>query len=457
MKIIILGAGQVGGTLAENLASEENDITVVDSDGARLRELQDKIDIRTIQGKASFPGVLKQAGADEADMLVAVTNSDEVNMVACQIAYTLFRTPSKLARIRQAAYLRNENLFANTALPVDVLISPEQVVTNYIQRLLERPGALQVLDFADGRVQLVAMKAFYGGSLVGHELRYIREHMPGVDTRIAAIFRRGNAITPTGSTVIEVDDEVFFIAARENIRAVMGELQRLDDDYKRIIIAGGGNIGLRLAQTIEEDYKVKVIEHSPERSQFLSETLNKALVLSGNASDKELLVNENIEETDVFCALTDDDEANVMASMLAKRLGARKVMALINNPAYVELVQGGEIDIAISPQLATISSLLKHVRRGDIVNVHSLRRGAAEAIEAIAHGDQQSSKVVGRLLQEINLPQGVTIGAIVRNDEVVIAHDTTRIESGDHVILFLTNKRKIREVEQLFQVGLGFF
>lgn len=457
MKIIILGAGQVGGTLAENLASEENDITVVDSDGARLRELQDKIDIRTIQGKASFPGVLKQAGADEADMLVAVTNSDEVNMVACQIAYTLFRTPSKLARIRQAAYLRNENLFANTALPVDVLISPEQVVTNYIQRLLERPGALQVLDFADGRVQLVAMKAFYGGSLVGHELRYIREHMPGVDTRIAAIFRRGNAITPTGSTVIEVDDEVFFIAARENIRAVMGELQRLDDDYKRIIIAGGGNIGLRLAQTIEEDYKVKVIEHSPERSQFLSETLNKTLVLSGNASDKELLVNENIEETDVFCALTDDDEANVMASMLAKRLGARKVMALINNPAYVELVQGGEIDIAISPQLATISSLLKHVRRGDIVNVHSLRRGAAEAIEAIAHGDQQSSKVVGRLLQEINLPQGVTIGAIVRNDEVVIAHDTTRIESGDHVILFLTNKRKIREVEQLFQVGLGFF
>lgn len=457
MKIIILGAGQVGGTLAENLASEENDITVVDSDGARLRELQDKIDIRTIQGKASFPGVLKQAGADEADMLVAVTNSDEVNMVACQIAYTLFRTPSKLARIRQAAYLRNENLFANTALPVDVLISPEQVVTNYIQRLLERPGALQVLDFADGRVQLVAMKAFYGGSLVGHELRYIREHMPGVDTRIAAIFRRGNAITPTGSTVIEVDDEVFFIAARENIRAVMGELQRLDDDYKRIIIAGGGNIGLRLAQTIEEDYKVKVIEHNPERSQFLSETLNKALVLSGNASDKELLVNENIEETDVFCALTDDDEANVMASMLAKRLGARKVMALINNPAYVELVQGGEIDIAISPQLATISSLLKHVRRGDIVNVHSLRRGAAEAIEAIAHGDQQSSKVVGRLLQEINLPQGVTIGAIVRNDEVVIAHDTTRIESGDHVILFLTNKRKIREVEQLFQVGLGFF
>ena len=457
MKIIILGAGQVGGTLAENLSHEDNDITVVDTNAVRLRELQDKIDIRTIQGMASFPSVLKQAGADEADMLVAVTNSDEVNMVACQVAYTMFHTPSKIARIRQAAYLRKEDLFRNDAMPIDVLISPEQVVTNYIKRLLERPGALQVLDFADGRVQLVAMKAFYGGPMVGQELRYIREHMPMVDARFAAIFRRGNAIMPKGTTVIEADDEVFFIAARQDIRAVMSELQRLDDDYKRIIIAGGGNIGLRLAQATENDYKVKIIERNMDRCQFLSETLTKAMVFNGNASDKELLISENIEETDVFCALSNDDEANVMSSMLAKRLGARKVMALINNPAYVDLVQGGEIDVAISPQLATIGSLLKHVRRGDVVNVHSLRRGAAEAIEAIAHGDEQTSKVVGKMIQEIDLPQGTTIGAIVRGEEMLIAHDSTRIESGDHVILFLTNKKKIREVEQLFQVGLGFF
>ncbi|WP_257274412.1 Trk system potassium transporter TrkA [Endozoicomonas sp. SESOKO4] len=457
MKIIILGAGQVGGTLAENLANEENDITVVDANGELLRELQDRIDIRTIQGMASFPSVLKQAGADDADMLVAVTNSDEVNMVACQIAYTLFHTPSKIARIRQAAYLNKENLFGDDALPIDVLISPEQVVTNYIRRLLERPGALQVLDFANGRAQLVAMKAYYGGPLVGQELRYLREHMPSVDTRVAAIFRRGKAIMPKGTTVIEADDEVFFIADRCHIRAVMSELQRLDDDYKRIIIAGGGNIGLRLAQSAENDFKVKIIEQNMERCQFLSETLIKAMVFNGNASDKELLISENIEETDVFCALTNDDEANVMAAMLAKRLGARKVMALINNPAYVDLVQGGEIDIAISPQQATIGSLLKHVRRGDVVNVHSLRRGAAEAIEAIAHGDEHSSRVVGKTVQQIELPPGTTIGAIVRNDEVLIAHDTTRIESGDHIILFLTNKKRIHEVEQLFQVGLGFF
>lgn len=457
MKIIILGAGQVGGTLAENLANEENDITVVDTNADRLRELHDRIDIRTIQGMASFPSVLKQAGADEADMLVAVTNSDEVNMIACQIAYTMFHTPSKIARIRQAAYLNKSDLFCDDALPIDVLISPEQVVTNYIQRLLERPGALQVLDFADGRVQLVAMKAYYGGPLVGQELRYIREHMPNIDTRVAAIFRRGKAIMPKGTTVIEADDEVFFIADRSHIRAVMGELQRLDDDYRRIIIAGGGNIGLRLASAIEEDYKVKVIERNMERCKFLSETLTKAMVFNGNASDKELLIAENIEETDVFCALTNDDEANVMAAMLAKRLGARKVMALINNPAYVDLVQGGEIDIAVSPQLATTGSLLKHVRRGDIVNVHSLRRGAAEAMEAIAHGDKNSSRVVGRTVQEVELPPGTTIGAVVRNEEVMIAHDSTRIESEDHIILFLTNKKRIREVEQLFQVGLGFF
>ena len=297
-----------------------------------------------------------------------------------------------------------------------------------------------MLDFAGGRAQLVAMKAYYGGPLVGQELRYLKEHMPNIESRVAAIFRRGQAIMPKGTTVLEADDEVFFIADRRHIRNVMSEMQRLDDDYKRIIIAGGGNIGLRLAQSAENDCKVKIIEQNMDRCQFLSETLTKAMVFNGNASDKELLISENIEETDIFCALTNDDEANVMAAMLAKRLGAHKVMALINNPAYVDLMQGGEIDIAISPQLATIGSLLKHVRKGDVVNVHSLRRGAAEAMEAIAHGDENSSKVVGRTVQQVELPPGTTIGAIVRNDEVLIAHDTTRIESGDHIILFLRIK-----------------
>ncbi|WP_288377683.1 Trk system potassium transporter TrkA [uncultured Pseudomonas sp.] len=457
MKIIILGAGQVGGTLAEHLASEANDITVVDTDGERLRDLGDRLDIRTVQGRASLPTVLRQAGADDADMLVAVTNSDETNMVACQVAYSLFHTPTKIARVRESSYLSREELFDNDHIPVDVLISPEQVVTNYIKRLIEHPGALQVIDFAEGKAQLVAVKAYYGGPLVGQQLRQIRAHMPNVDTRVAAIFRRDRPIKPHGDTVIEADDEVFFIAAKKDIRAVMGELRRIDETNKRVVIAGGGQIGERLAEAIESRYQVKIIEMSPARCRHLSDNLASTVVLQGSASDKDLMLEENIAEADIFLALTNDDEANIMSSLLAKRLGARKVMTLINNPAYVDLVQGGDIDIAISPQLATIGTLLAHVRRGDIVSVHSLRRGAAEAIEAVAHGDSKSSKVIGKAIEDIALPPGTTIGAIIRDEEVLIAHDDTVIEAGDHVILFVVDKKHIRDVEKLFHVGLSFF
>jgi trk system potassium uptake protein TrkA len=457
MKIIILGAGQVGGTLAEHLASEANDITVIDTNGELLRALGDRIDIRTIQGHGAFPTVLRQAGADDADMLVAVTNSDETNMIACQIAYTLFHTPTKIARVRAAAYLTRPELFENEHIPVDVLISPEQLVTNYIKRLIEHPGALQVIDFAGGKAQLVGVKAYYGGPLVGQQLRQIRRHMPNVDTRVAAIFRRDRPILPRGDTVIEADDEVFFIAAKGDIRAVMAELRGVDESNKRVVIAGGGQIGERLAEAIESRYQVKIIEMNPARCRHLSDSLDSTVVLQGSASDRDLMLEENIAQADIFLALTNDDEANIMSSLLAKRLGARKVMTLINNPAYVDLVQGGEIDIAISPQSATIGTLLAHVRRGDIVSVHSLRRGAAEAIEAIAHGDARSSKVIGRTIGRIDLPPGTTIGAIIRDEEVIIAHDDITIAAGDHVILFVVDKKQIREVEKLFHVGLSFF
>lgn len=475
MKIIILGAERVGGTLAENLANEDNDITVVDTDFKKLRELQDKSDLKTIHGLGSNPSILKEAGAEDADMLIAVTGSDEVNIVACQVAFALFRTPAKICRIRSHEYLEyRENLFNKEddsyGIPVNVIISPEKLVTDYIQRLIENPGALQVLDFADGKVQLVAVKAIQGGPLVGQELRFLRQHMPTIDTRVAAIFRGNRPIIPEGDTVIEVDDEVFFIAAKQDIRAVMSELRSQESPYKRIMIAGGGNIGYGLATQIEDRYQVKIIEKFDDRCQWLSENLNETLVLKGDGSDQELLLQENIENTDIFIALTNDDEANIMSSMLAKGLGARKVMTLINNPAYVELVQGGAsgtakslsgsgaiVDVAISPSQATIGSLLTHVRRGDIVNVHSLRRGAAEAIEAIAHGDSSSSKVVGKTVEDIDLPEGTTIGAIVRNNEVLIAHDNTVIETDDHVILFLVDKRRTADVERLFQVGLTFF
>lgn len=456
MKIIILGAGQVGSSVAAALVSEANDITVVDSDSQCLQALQDRLDLRTVVGHASHPEVLKRAGAEDADMILAVTNSDETNMVACQVAYTLFHTPTKIARVRARDYLTHPQIFTQEALPIDVLISPEQVVIDYVQRLIEHPGALQVLDFAGGMVQLVAVRAYYGGPLVGHELRELRNHMPGVDTRVAAVFRRGKPIIPEGSTVIEVDDEVFFIAARKHIRLVMGELRKLDKPTKRVIIAGGGNIGRGLAKALENDYQVKLIDHNTGRSRQIAEELTKTIVLLGDAADEELLLEENIENTDVFCAVTNDDEANILSAMLAKRLGARKVMSLINRAAYVDLVESGDIDIAISPQQATIGGLLAHVRRGDVVVVHSLRRGAAEAIEAVAHGDNRTSKVVGRAIQDIKLPPGANIGAIVRNDEVLIAHHDTVIESGDHVIMFLVDKRRIAEVERMFQVGITF-
>ncbi|MDH3889328.1 MAG: Trk system potassium transporter TrkA, partial [Gammaproteobacteria bacterium] len=411
MKIIILGAGQVGASVTANLASEANDITVIDLDAAVLHDLQDRLDIRTVIGCASHPDILAQAGADDADMIIAVTNSDETNMVACQVAYTLFHTPTKIARVRSIEYLRHQRLFTQEALPIDVLISPEQLVTDYIQRLIENPGALQVLDFADGRVQLVAVRAYYGGPLVGHELRELKQHMPGIDARVASIFREGQQITPQGDTIIEADDEVFFIAARKHIRAVMGELRNKDKPVKRVILAGGGNIGLRLASAIEGRSQVKIIERNEDRARSLSEKLGKSIVLLGDAADAELLLEENIENTDIFCALTNDEEANILSAMLAKRLGARKVMSLINRASYVNLVQSGTIDVAISPQQATIGTLLTHVRRGDVVMVHSLRRGAAEAIEAVAHGDRSSSRVVGRAIDEIKLPRGTTIGA----------------------------------------------
>ncbi len=443
-------------TVADNLASEANDITIVDLDPDRLRSLQDHLDIRTVVGHASHPDVLQKAGAEDADLVLAVTNSDETNMIACQVAYTLFHTPTKIARVRSVEYLNHPELFCQEALPVDVLISPEQLVTDSIQRLIETPGALQVLDFADGRVRLVAVKAYYGGPLVGHALRELPQRMPGIDTRVAAIFRHGRPIVPEGDTVIEADDEVFFIAASEHIHDVMGELRKLDRPVRRVILAGGGNIGRRLASGLESKYSVKLIERNMDSARALSETLDKTIVLQGDAADEDLLREENIDTTDVFCAVTNDDQINILSAMLAKRMGARKVMALINRSAYVDLVQSGIIDIAISPQQTTISSLLAHVRRADVVVAHSLRRGAAEAIEAVAHGDSTTSKVVGRAVEQIKLPPGTTIDAIVRGDEVIIAHHDTRIEAGDHVILFLIDKKHVTDVEKIFQVGVTF-
>lgn len=457
MKIIILGAGQVGAGLAQSLVRENNDITIVDTAPERLRELQDRLDIRAVTGNGSHPQVLQRAGIEDVDMLVAVTNSDEVNMIACQIAYTLFETPTRIARVRESEYLSHPRLFEKQHIPVDLLINPEQLVCEYIERLIEYPGALQVLDFADGKAQMVAVRALSDGPLVGHELRALPERMPkDVDARVVAIFREDIAIIPEGDTVIRRDDLVFFLAAYNDIRTVMRELRKLDDPVKRIMLAGGGNIGSKLAVDLEDRYHVKLIERSSKQAKSITEHLEKAIVLVGDCADEELLDEEGIDRIDVFCALTNDDEANILSSMLAKKLGADKVLTIINRPAYADLVESDRIDVAISPRQVTIGALLTRIRRGNVAKVHSLRRGAAEAIEAVAEGNPNNSQVVGRTIGEIALPEGATIGGVVRGDQVLIAHHNTEIEVGDHVIMLVTDKRHIHEIEQLFEVSASY-
>jgi trk system potassium uptake protein TrkA len=390
------------------------------------------------------------------DIIVALTDTDETNMVACQVAYTIYHTPTKIARIRSADYMNARKLFTQDAIPVDVRISPEQLVCEYVEQLILYPGALQVLDFANGRVRLVGARADKRGSLVGQKIATLKEHIPNTEGRIAAIYRDGKSLQPDGNTIIREDDEVFFIAARQDVRVFMSEMRKLEDPVRRVVIAGGGNIGVRLALALEQTNQVKIIERDQRRARVISEQLNKAIVLVGDAADEELLLEENIDNVDVFCSLTNAEEANILSAMLAKRLGAHKVMALINRPSYAELVESGSIDIAISPQQVTIGSLLAHVRRGDVVKVHSLRRGAAEAIEAVAHGDASASKVVGRKIEDLDLPRGTSIVTLVRGDQVIMAHHDTVIESDDHVILFMTDRRKIDKIEDLFQVDVSF-
>jgi trk system potassium uptake protein TrkA len=461
VKIIILGAGQVGASVAESLVSEANDITIVDTDARLLRPLQDRLDLRTVLGNGALPSILQQAGADDCDLLIAVTASDQTNLCACRTAETLFGIPTKIARLRAPDYEKYPGLLDEKNFAVDYSICPEQIVTDHVVKLIEFPEALQVLEFAGGLLSLVAVRAVAGGPLVGHPVAHLRRHLPKVDARIAAIYRRDRPIVPEGDTVVEIGDEVFCLAATTQIREVMQELRRMDRPCRRLMIAGGGNIGYRLANATQSDYSVKVIEADERKAHFLGSRLNRALVFHGEVTDETLLAAERIEDMDFFIALTNEEENNILGALLAKSLGARRVLALINRRAYVNLVQSDRIDIAISPAQISIGSLLAHVRRGDVVAVHSLRRGAAEALELIVHGDPSTSRAVGRRIDELGLPKGATIGAIVRAVEdrrqVIIAHHDTVIEPNDHVIVFVVTKELVRKVEKFFQVGLAFF
>ncbi|MBL8478707.1 MAG: Trk system potassium transporter TrkA, partial [Sterolibacteriaceae bacterium] len=401
--------------------------------------------------------------------------SDSTNLVACKIARSVFNVTTRVARLRSADYLGDESLLDDEHFAVTHAICPEQEITDYIARLIEFPEALQVLEFAGGQVTLVCVRAYDGGLLVGKPIKAMREHLPqGVDARIAAIFREHQSVDPEGSTVIEAGDEVFVLAATEFIRPVMRELRRMLKPVRRIMIAGGGNIGSRVASALEADHEVKVVERDATRAELVAARLERSLVLHGEATDENVLAQENIDEMDMFLALTNDDEDNIMAASLAKRLGCKRVLALINRRAYADMVQGGPIDIGLSPAQVSIGSLLTFCRRGDVARVHSLRRGAAEALELVVHGDRKSSKVVGRRIEELPVIRGAHIAAIVRDtgdlavvqrggflvDEkrarVIIPHHDTVIEENDHVVVFCTRKREVPQVEKLFQVGFQF-
>ncbi|PKO43239.1 MAG: Trk system potassium transporter TrkA [Betaproteobacteria bacterium HGW-Betaproteobacteria-3] len=462
MNIIILGAGRVGESVAESLVSEQNDITVIDYDPVRLRLLEDRLDLRGVVGNGIQPSVLREAGAQDADMVIACAAADESNLVVCKVAHDIFNVPSTVARLRSPEFVEGDALLGKNGFAVDHVICPEESVTRYIHQLISYPEALQVLEFANGRASLIAMRAAYGGALVGHTIGEFRERFPHAEMRVVALYRLDAEMEATRQTRILAGDEVFVLADTRQIRYVLGAIHNIDKPVQRVMIAGGGKVGLRLARSLIGQCEVKLIEREKARCEYLASQLpSSMLVLRGDGADEDLLLEENVGEMDLFLALTSDDEDNIMSAMLAKRLGAGRVMSLINRRAYADMMQGSTIDIAISPAQTVIGELLTHLRRGDVAAVHSLRRGAAEALEGIARGDAKTSRLVGRKVEDIKLPKGARIGAIVRGadrtSEVLMPHHDTVIETNDHIIIFIPNKRLVREVERLFQVSATYF
>ena len=452
MKILILGAGQVGSTLAKYLCSDnDNDITIVDQKEDKLSPLQRHLDIKTVMGYGAYPSVLEKAGIKSMDMVIAVMGSDERNMVACRMAHTLYNVEKKIARIRTKEYLLRPEIFSNDALPIDFLITPEILITDYIKGIVEEPGASQVFDFENGLVQLVETRAYVGTPIVNRPIKELHEHMPDVKMRIVSLYRNGKAIPALSDTVIREGDQVYFLAKKNHISRALKEFRRAENTYEKIFIAGGGSIGLNVATLLEDTHNIRIVELNEERSKSLAEQLDNTLVLQGSASDEDLLKEEGIENTDLFLALTDSDEVNVIVSILAKRLGAHKTIALVKRDVYSSLAeQSGDVDIIVSPDQITVSGILSHIRKGDCMKVHSLQHGKAEAIEIVVHGDEKTSEVVGMKIKDLLLPEGVVIGAIVRDNELLMGSKKLIIEQGDHVLMVLMDVQKIHEVEALF-------
>ena len=448
MKVIILGAGKVGESLARNLSQDGYDISIVDLNKNKVDELQDRLDIAAIIGHAAHPSTFKKAGADEETILLAVTNNDEVNIAACQIAKNKFSVKKTICRFKDSTYLDCLDSFGESI--IDIPISPENEVTSHLKELIDHPGAEQIEEFADGKVKLVSVKVKKTGRLVDKALRTIEDDMPGVDSYIPTIYRKGKPFIPNGDTIVKEGDEVYFVTASENVDAVVNEMRLEQEAYSRIMIIGGGKIGFNLAKQLEDSYKVKIIEPNEERCEEISRSLEKTIVLRGKGADQELLKSENISQVDVFCSLTNDDEANIMASLLAKKLGATKTMVILNNPSYINILPGF-VDSCIAPHRLTVSSVLQHLRESDVAQDVILKmHSGAEAIEGIVHANEYTSDYFGKPIKSLPMPEEASIGAIVRKGVVVMPSSSIELCIEDHLIIFLSNKEKVKEVEKLF-------
>jgi len=458
MKVIVCGAGQVGSNIARHLALENNDVTVVDQSPELVRQISDTLDVNGIVGHASLPDVLERAGLGDADLLIAVTYSDEVNMVACQVAHSLFAVPTKIARVRQQGYLEPmwANLFSRDHMPIDFIISPEMEVARAVSRRLRVPGAFEMIPLVNDKVKLLGVRCEDECPLLNTPLRQLTQLFPDLNIVVVGITRENKAIIPTSDDQMFPGDEVYFVVDSDQIGRAMAAFGHEETEARRLLIFGGGNIGLFLAQEIEREHewvKTKVIESGRERAEHIAGLLDKTMVLQGNVLDPDILEEANVSATETVVAVTNDDETNILASLLAKRYGSQRAITLINKNAYEPLISSLGIDVVVSPRNITVSTILQHVRRGRIHSVHTLREGFGELIEAEA---LETSDLVGKPLREVNLPSGVILGAIVRDDMMICPTGSTIVQSKDRVVLF-ASADSIRKVEKMFSVQLEYF
>jgi len=454
-KIAVLGGGQVGSSLAKILTDDGNDITLIDTNSSVLEDLQDDNDIKTIHGNASSPSILEQAEVRDCDILIATTASDEVNLVSCHLAKKMFNVPTVIARLRNSEFQVSTSGFDLDLFSIDSIISPSQLVTDFIKNIIEHPGAFQAYDFADGKLQVIGATVLKDGPLSGRKLSEFKKHLPNVDVKVIALYRNRKVLPVNGSTIIETGDDLFFLATEENMR-FMSELSKNQSRIENIMIAGGGIVGMTLAAKLSQKFSTKIIEKDLIRSKYLSESLENTVVLNDDISDESLLDNEGIEEVDYFCSVTNDDQMNILSAKLAKDLGAKKSIAIINKLSYRKLVSK-EIDVVISPEDVTIGSILASVRTSDVVKVHSLGFGEAELLEIIIHGDSKTSKVVGKKVSELELPSGCRIGAVYRQGKIILLNEDLNIKSNDRLIIYLLHKKDFSKLAKLLQVSIGFF